>query len=81
MNDYYCINELFQEGRHSVFKPILLPLKIHSMEGPFTEDQRQSISFKGCCAVFQTGLSPRQRISCNYRWEVLTVVYVKLSAF
>jgi hypothetical protein len=82
MNDYYCINELFQERRHSVFKLILLPLKIHYMERPFTEDQRQSISFKGCYAVFQIGLSPRQKISCKYvKWEVFTVVYVKLTAF
>ena len=82
MNDYYCINELFQERRHSVFKLILLPLKIHYMERPFTEDQRQSISFKECYAVFQIGLTPRQTIICNYvRRKVLTVVYMKLTAF
>jgi hypothetical protein len=76
MNDYYCINELFQERRHSVFKLILLPLKIHYMERPFTEDQRQSISFKGCYVVFQISLSTRQTNGCKYvRWEVLTVVY------
>jgi hypothetical protein len=76
MNDYYCINELFQERRHSVFKLILLLLKIHYMECPFTEDQRQSISFKGCYVVFQISLLTRQTINCKYvRWEVLTVVY------
>jgi len=80
INDYYCINELFQERRHSVFKLIFLPLKIHCMERPFTEDQLQSISFKGYYAVFQIDLSPRQTISCKYGgWEVLTVVYVKLT--
>jgi len=45
MNDYFCINELFQERRHSVLKLTLLPLNIHYMERTFTEDQRQSISF------------------------------------
>jgi hypothetical protein len=81
MNDYYCINELFQERRHSVFKLILLPLKIHYMERTFTEDQRQSISFKGCYAVFKIALSSRQTIICKYvGWEVLTVVYMKLTA-
>jgi hypothetical protein len=82
MNDYYCINELFQERRHSVFKLILLSLKIHYIERPFTEEKHQSISFKGCYAVFQIGLSSRQTISCKYvRWEVFTVVYVTPTAF
>jgi len=80
MNDYYCINELFQERRHSIFKLVFLPLKIQYMERPFTEDQLQSISFKGYYAVFQIDLSPRQTISCNYGgWDVLTVEYIKLT--
>jgi hypothetical protein len=82
MNDYFCINELYQERRHTVYKLILLPLKIHCVEHPFTEDQRQSISFKGCYAVFQIGISPRQTISRKYFiWDVLTDVYMKLVAF
>jgi len=53
MNDYYCINELFQERRHSVFKLVSLPLKIHYMERPFTEDQLQSILFKDTMQYFK----------------------------